>query len=105
MSIVRFITKIHRGQTFRSTMERLGEIRSLLPHQVHIMALTATATKSLRLSVSCTLGMENPVVITLSPCKENIRYHVGTFTTVSETFKPFVKRLMEDHDKAPRTTV
>lgn len=69
------------------------------------MALTAIATKSLRLSVSCTLGMENPVVIALSPCKENIRYHVGTFTTVSESFKPFVKRLMEDRDKAPRTIV
>ena len=27
---------------------RLGEVRSLLPHHVHVMALTATATKITR---------------------------------------------------------
>ena len=86
-------------------MERLGEIRSLLPHHVRIMALTATATKSLRASVTSTLGMENPVVIAISPCKANLTYNVGTYTTVAETFKPLVSRLRSDRERAPRTII
>ena len=94
-----------RGQTFRRVLERLGEIRSLLPPDVKIMALTATATKSVQSSVACTLGMENPVVIALSPCKANIVYNVGRYTTVEDTFKPLLHRLKKDRVKFPRTIV
>lgn len=86
-------------------MERLGEIKSLLPRHVRIMALTATATKSLRSSVTCTLGMENPVVIAISPCKANLTYNVGTYTTVAETFKPLLNRLRTDRERTPRIIV
>ena len=92
-----------RGQTFRRVLERLGEIRSLLPPDVKIMALTAT--KSVQSSVACTLGMENPVVIALSPCKTNIVYNVGRYTTVEDTFKPLLHRLKKDRVKFPRTIV
>ncbi len=47
-------------------MEKLGEIRSLLPPSVRIMALTATATNTVRCSVTRTLGMDKPVVVALS---------------------------------------
>ena len=87
-----------RGQTFRRVMERLGEIRSLLPFGVKIMALTATATKSVQSSVACTLGMEKPVVVALSPCKANIVYNVGRYTTVEDTFKPLLHRLKKDRE-------
>ena len=86
-------------------MERLGEIRSLLPHHVHIMALTATATASLRSSVSNILGMKKPVVIAVSPNKENIIYSVGKFTRVPETFRPLLDRIRLDRTKAPRTII
>ena len=33
-------------------MERLSEVRSLIPQHVHIMALTATATEPFHLSIS-----------------------------------------------------
>ena len=38
---------IDRGDTFRSTLRRIGEVRSILPKGVNVMALTATATKTL----------------------------------------------------------
>ena len=87
-------------------MERLGEIRSLLPQHVHILALTATATKSLCSSVSSILGMiKQPITIALSPCKPNIIYNMGTHTTASETFEPLAKGLKKDREKTPRTII
>ncbi len=98
-----------RGQSFRRVMDRLGEIRSLLPPDrlgeirsllppsVKIMALTATATNAVRCSVTRTLGMDKPVAVALSPCKANLVYNVGKYTTVVETFKPLLT------DKCPRT--
>jgi len=86
-------------------MERLGEVRSLIPQHVNILALTATATKEVRLNISRTLGLVRPVVIALSPCKKNLLYSVGTFTTVSETFKPLLDRLKKDRGACPRTIV
>ena len=86
-------------------MERLGEVRSLLPQHVNILALTATATKEVCVKVGNTLGMVRPVVVALSPCKKNLCYSVGAFTTVSETFKPLLDRLKKDRGASPRTIV
>ena len=86
-------------------MERLGEVRSLLPQHVNILALTATATKEVRIKVGNTLGMVRPVVVALSPCKKNLCYSVVAFTTVSETFKPLLDRLKKDRKTCPRTIV
>ena len=52
---------------------QIGEIRSLLPDAVHLMALTATASISLQQSVSCKLAMMNTIVVAISPCKPNIK--------------------------------
>jgi superfamily II DNA helicase RecQ len=45
------------------------------------MALTATATRKLQIAVEGTLGMRKAVVVTAPPCKANIMYVVGTFTS------------------------
>ena len=37
------ITVVLRGDTFRAVLSRVGEIRSLLPRGVNVMAVTATA--------------------------------------------------------------
>lgn len=86
-------------------MDGLGEVRSLLPPHVHIMALTATATRSLRTSVGNTLGMVRPVLVALSPCKKNLLYDINPFSTVSETFKPLLDRLWKDREVCPRTII
>ena len=86
-------------------MERLGEVRSLIPQRVNLLALTATATKEVCLKVSSTLGMMRPVVVALSPSKKNLSYSVGTFTTFSETLKPLLDRLKKERGGCPRTIV
>ena len=58
-----------RGETFRKLLLRIGEIRSLLPDQARIMALTATATEKLRKTASSIIGLRDEVVVSKSPCK------------------------------------
>lgn len=63
-----------RGVNFRQDYGRLGEILSLLPKEVKVMALTATASKSSRMNIVSSLKMTNPHVISVSPHKKNMVY-------------------------------
>ena len=42
----------YRGDTFRPALLRIGEIRSLLPPNVNILAMTATASIDLRIQIA-----------------------------------------------------
>ena len=88
-------------------MGRLGEVRSLLPEHVKTMALTATATKMVQTRVANKLGMEKPIVIALSPCKMNLIYNIGSFTSVRQTFELHVllNRLKTVRDKTTRMII
>lgn len=65
-----------RGETFRREFANIGEVRSLIPDSVHLMALTATATVKTRNAICKTLGLVKPVIIAVSPNKPNIKYIV-----------------------------
>ena len=86
-------------------MARIGEIRSLLPAGVHILALTATASRNLRIRVAKMLGMRNEHVVSLSPCKENIVYAVSTFKNIADTFHPLLTRLRTERVAFPRMII
>lgn len=92
----------YRGQTFHETLDRIGEVRSILPGGLNIMALTATATKTLRYLVSRRIGMRDPYILAISPCKKNMMYSVGKFEDVSSTFKVVIERL---RDKIPKIII
>ncbi|XP_003389188.1 PREDICTED: uncharacterized protein LOC100639792 [Amphimedon queenslandica] len=62
------------GKTFREAFTRLTEVRSTMPSHIGIMALTATATRTLRLQVEQILGMRSPLAIIRSPDKPNLRF-------------------------------
>ena len=93
----------NRGETFRKVMLRISEIRSLLPKVTKILALTATATTALRLEVSQILGMSDPLVVSLSPCKPNIIYSVVPFQDLNSLLQPMVKKLQTEKNTFPRT--
>ena len=95
----------HRGDSFRAIFSRVGEVRSLLPKGVHVMALTATATKPVRLAVCRTLGMRCPHVVAVSPVKANIMYAVSTFDSIENSFEPVVERLKVMRTSYPRTII
>lgn len=65
-----------RGKEFRQEFSRIGEIRSLVPKNVNIMALTATANLTTRAIVIESLDMQGCHVISRLPDKPNIFYSV-----------------------------
>ena len=71
-SITISIIVLCRGDQFRVEFSHLGEVWSLLPPNVKIMALTVTATITLRSEVCGVLGMKDQYVVTVSPEKKNV---------------------------------
>lgn len=84
-----------RGDFFRREFSMLGEVRSLIPPEVHIMALTATASVKTRDRIIKMLGMDNPCVISVSPHNANMVYWVFPKTSIEEDFGPVMKQLRE----------
>jgi len=60
---------------------------------VDVMALTATATRSLQREVVKSLGKIDPIVVTISPDKPNIIFTVSYCTTLEEAFIPLMEHL------------
>ena len=82
-----------RGETFRKEFANLGEVRSIIPPEVKVMA---TATVQTRKAECKTLGMVNVAVIAESPNKENIKYVVHHNPgTLEETFARLVEELLQ----------
>lgn len=92
-----------RGEKFRRAFANLGEVRSLIAENVHLMALTATATRASRTAICRILGMTKPHIIAMSPNKNNINYSVATkSSSIEETFAPLaeeIRRLRVNVDK------
>lgn len=86
-------------------MLRIGEIRSLLPTDVPILALTATITKAGRVEVSKTLGLHNEAVITMSPSKSNIKFLKMPFLSIEENFGEMTEDLSRERLRFPRTII
>ena len=58
------------------------------------MALTATASKDLRKKASGTIGLANPTIIAVTPCKKNIVYGISSdVVSISVSFGPILEEL------------
>lgn len=64
------------GDQFRTTFAQIGDLRSLIPDTVKIMALTATATTETLRVVTHRLSMIMANVIPLPPFRDHISYEV-----------------------------
>ena len=99
------VISFHRGNDFRREFSRLGELRSILPSSVNILAMTATATASLRRSVIKTLGMRNTLIVSENINKKNIIYSVLNFESLETSFSHMIKTLQKERTKMPKTIV
>ena len=82
-----------RGEKFRGELLYLGEVHSLLPEGVHVMTLTATATKTLYEKIARVLGMYKSTIISVSPGKKNIIYTIKLHCSIEHTFRLLLMRL------------
>ena len=84
----------YRGGDFRKLFSRLGELHSIVPSHINIMALTATATRTLQQEVCFILGMHDYVTVEVSPNKPNIIYLMCD--SIMETFDPIAEKLKSE---------
>ena len=92
---------VFRGDNFRQEFSNLGEIRRLIPPNINLLALTATATVTTRRKIHRILGMKDPVIIAMSPDKANMSYWVKERGTVEEAFAPLAAKLHNERTKIP----
>jgi superfamily II DNA helicase RecQ len=69
------LSYIFRGEKFRPTFSRLGEIRSHLT-ETPFLLLTATLTKEILLSVCKKLHIEHPAIVAKSP-ERYLQHHTN----------------------------
>ena len=96
---------IFRGQDFRMAFARLGELRSIIPTNVKVMTLTATATLSTMKVIKETMSMENASVIALPPEKPNIKYLLLPPCTIEELCTDVSGKLRLQAVAYPKTVI
>jgi len=94
-----------RGDEFQTAFADIGNIRSLLPKKVNVMALTATSTKTTLSSVKSRLVMEDAVVIGLSPQRSNIKIIVEPCPDMMVLCESLSKDLLDNRTKATKTVI
>ena len=86
-----FIFTVFRGDSFRKAYAHLGDIQSLLPSGVNVMALTATATSDTYKIVCQLLLFMDRVIIGCPPNRQNIMYEVVDMDTFLSTVAQDIK--------------
>ena len=98
----------YRGAEFRTQYGDIGEVRSLVPNTVHLMALTATLKQPTlkRIMNSLCMDKDTTCVVYRSPNKTNIRYEVYPKPTeIDFVTSVIVKRVKEHGLKCPKTII
>lgn len=90
------------GDQFRKTFAMIGELRSLIPTSVNILALTATATTETFHIVVRRLAMSNP---TLTPNRDNISYKVHAKVDINELVTLLCIELKAKRCAFPKTLI
>lgn len=77
----------------------------MVPQRVRVMALTATATNSTRKVVIKRLSMTNPIIISVTPNKPNVKYKVVDKSPTESVVAPIVQLLQMQGTKTNRTII
>lgn len=93
------------GDEFRTVFSQVGELRSLVPVGVHMMALTATATAETLRIVSNRLCMINPVIVALPPHRDNVCYQVKNKIDLEEFSTRLCTNLERERLNYPKTII
>ena len=94
-----------RGEHFRKAFSRLCDVRSLMQGEVHVMALTATATKETRHTIFNTLGMKNTYIVFQSPERANFTFSVTNIKTIVTELSTYVQKLKVERKDFPKMII
>lgn len=91
------------GDSFRKAFAEIGDMRSIVPSSVNVLALTATATKETYDVIVKRLSLENPAVIALPPFRNNISYSVRPKIDVHTLGEMLYQELKTKRTSFPKT--
>ena len=83
----------------------MSEVRSLVPHTVKVMALTATASDETIREIIRDVGMHNPALVQVSPDKRNLLFGVRTVNQLEKAFLPIINLLKTERLNFGRTII
>ena len=93
------------GDQFRKSLARIGDLRSLLPKDVNIMALTATATEETLGVVIDRLSMHEVSIVAMPPCRDNIYYELKSGSNIQGFTDEIVREFCEKRVRFPKTII
>ncbi len=93
------------GESFRIAFAEIGNLRSIIPSEVNIMALTATVTQKTFKTILERLALRHPKIISVSPQQDNIFFKVSPPVNLDE-LTAFIKEELEEKRIAfPKTVI
>lgn len=96
----------NKKDAFRKWCGRVGEIRSLLPQGVPLLALTATATAATRKRIMQLLSFKQGIEIIVSPNRKNVKLFIRKVTSdIVCNFSWLVEEVSTKGVESPRTLV
>ena len=88
MKLFNNLTVIYgRGSSFTEDYSQLGEVQSLIPTSVHVIALIATVAALTRAKIIGTLCMDKPRALSVPPHKKNAVYVVKKKSSTEEVIE------------------
>lgn len=100
-----FLLVTFRGDEFRIAYAHLGELRSVIPSHVNMLALTATATVDTLRAVEKRLNLQDPVIIALPPDRPNVFYTVLKQPDMAVFVTELASELCEKRSQHPKTVI
>ena len=83
----------------------MQQVRSVLHPNVHIIALTATATMTIQNEIAESLKMKNMAVICFSPDKSNVKCMVSNYDTMGKAFESMANQIAQQQISLGRTII
>ena len=93
------------GAEFRPTFAEIGNLRSIIPSNVKLIALTATATSETYHVVVHQLALVDPVLVALPPHRQNINFKVSPKVSMEQFVLSLAEEVEAKRDKFPKTIV
>lgn len=94
-----------RGEDFRVAFSHIGELRSIVPKGVPMIALTGTVTSEIFKVVCTKLSLDDPVTIGLSPNRDNIKYYLEPLPSINVLCELLSENLLSHRVKFPKTLI
>lgn len=93
------------GDQFRKAFAVIGDLRSILPSGINVMALTATATLETFHIVSKRLSLKDPFLVALPPDRGNIFYSVVPKMELDKLSDALCEELRQKGVNFPKTVI